>query len=133
MKEYLLDTNICVHLLRGDFNVKEAIEKVGWENCSISEITVAELMYGAECSSHKEENKSVISDLCNHLRIIPISGCINEFARQKAILRKRGQLIEDSDLWIGVTSIVHNMAMVTENMSHLSRIEGISVENWIQR
>lgn len=133
MKKYLLDTNICVHLLRGNFNVKDAIEKIGWDNCYISEITVAELIYGAECSSHAEENRNIIYDLCNHFQIVPISESIDEFARQKAILKRKGQLIEDSDLWIGVTAIAHDLIMVTENVNHLSRIEGITIENWIKR
>lgn len=131
MREYLLDTNICVYLLRGEEKVLKALSKVGWNNCFISEITVAELVYGAECSSHVAENKSIVEDLCNHFQIVPISSTINEFARQKAILRKEGKLIEDSDLWIGVAAVVKNMTMVTENTKHLSRIEGIQIANWL--
>lgn len=130
MKGYLLDTNICVYLLRGNDNIVNAIEKVGWLSCCISEITVAELVYGAECSRHVERNKDIVYDLCEHLRIIPISPCIDEFAQQKARLRKLGLLIEDSDLWIGVTSVVNNFIMVTENVKHLGRIDGIKIENW---
>ena len=48
MKRYLLDTNICVHFMRQKFGVDEHIEKVGWEHCCISEVTVAELLFGAE-------------------------------------------------------------------------------------
>ena len=40
--KYLLDTNICVFCLRGKFDVDAAIDKVGWDNCYISEITVLE-------------------------------------------------------------------------------------------
>lgn len=47
-KKYLLDTNICIHLLRGKYNVDSKIDSVGLGNCYISEITVAELKYGAE-------------------------------------------------------------------------------------
>ena len=48
MKKYLLDTNICIFLLRGKYNVNKKIDTVGLDNCYISEITVAELKYGAE-------------------------------------------------------------------------------------
>lgn len=48
MKKYLLDTNICIFLLRGKYDVDKKIDQVGLENCCISEITVAELKYGAE-------------------------------------------------------------------------------------
>ncbi len=48
MEKYLLDTNICIFLLRGKYNVDKKMDEVGLENCYISEITVAELKYGAE-------------------------------------------------------------------------------------
>ena len=42
---YLLDTNICVHFFRGKFGVAEKLEAVKAENCAISEITLAELVF----------------------------------------------------------------------------------------
>jgi len=44
--KYLLDTNICVFLLRGKLKLDDLIKEFGRENCFISEITVAELRYG---------------------------------------------------------------------------------------
>lgn len=40
---YLLDTNVCVELLRGNANIAQAINNVGIENCYLSELTVAKL------------------------------------------------------------------------------------------
>jgi tRNA(fMet)-specific endonuclease VapC len=40
MKSYLLDTNICIYFLKGEFGIDKKIETVGMENCYISEITV---------------------------------------------------------------------------------------------
>ncbi len=53
---YLLDTNICVHFFRGKFGVSERFEAVKVENCAISEITLAELVFGAENSQNPEKN-----------------------------------------------------------------------------
>lgn len=53
MGQYLLDTNICVFLLRGQYDVDKKIDEVGLENCHISEITMAELKYGAELGRKK--------------------------------------------------------------------------------
>ncbi|OQX78325.1 MAG: hypothetical protein B6D64_06950 [Bacteroidetes bacterium 4484_276] len=52
--EYLLDTNICIHYFKGRFGIKERIEKIGFENFAVSEITLAELIYGAEKSQQTE-------------------------------------------------------------------------------
>ncbi|MBB6005351.1 PIN domain-containing protein [Arcicella rosea] len=54
MKKYLLDTNICAYFLNGKFNLEAKIDKVGFENCAISEITIAELKYGVEKASTKK-------------------------------------------------------------------------------
>lgn len=51
---YLLDTNICVFCLRGKYHVDDAIDRVGWTNCYISEITVLELKFGVELSLQRD-------------------------------------------------------------------------------
>ena len=43
---------------------------------------------------------------------------------------KNGQLIEDADIIIGTTAIINNMVMVTENVKHIGRLNGIVVVNW---
>ena len=52
---------------------------------------------------------------------------------QKAFLRKKGQLIEDADIIIGTTAIINNMVMVTENVKYIGRLNGIVVENWMEK
>jgi tRNA(fMet)-specific endonuclease VapC len=51
VKKYLLDTNICAYFLNGKFDLEAKIDKAGFENCCISEITIAELKYGVAKSS----------------------------------------------------------------------------------
>ncbi len=60
MIKYLLDTNICAYFLNGKFDLVETIERKGFEHCAVSEITIAELKYGAEKSLYKEKNRKVI-------------------------------------------------------------------------
>lgn len=129
----MLDSNICVYLLRGKKEVLTHLLRVGWENCYISEITLIELLYGAECSNAIEENKREIQSFCDDLKVIPISGAIEEFAHQKANLRKQGKLIDDFDLLIGATARVYGLVLVTENVKHLERVSDIEIENWIKR
>ena len=40
-EQFLLDTSICVFFLRGKYNLSEKMLNIGWENCAISDITVA--------------------------------------------------------------------------------------------
>jgi tRNA(fMet)-specific endonuclease VapC len=41
-----------------------------------------------------------------------------------------GQIIDDFDLLIGVSSIANDLILVTNNESHLGRISKIKLENW---
>ena len=52
---------------------------------------------------------------------------------KKPFYVKRGQLIEDADIIIGSTAIVNNMVMVTENIKHIGRLNGVVVENWTEK
>lgn len=132
-QKYLLDSNICIHLLRKRAEVIDGIKRVGWTNCYVSEMTVVELFYGAECSQQRDKNMAEVESFIDAINVIPLSSCIKEFCHQKARLRREGKLIEDYDLFIGCSAVSNNCIMVTENGKHLSRIEGIVLENWICR
>lgn len=130
---YLLDSNICIHLLRNRPEVVYNIQRVGWANCYISEMTVVELLYGAECSQERERNVHEVEEFVKSVTVLPVSSCIREFCHQKARLRKVGNMIDDFDLFIGSTAVSYSCILVSENTKHLSRIEGIILENWIIR
>ena len=131
--KYLLDSNICIHLLRGNESVCNAIAKVGWDNCYISELTIVELYYGAECSVHRDRNVAEVEAFIADLNVIPLSSHIKEFCSQKAAMRRSGTMIEDFDLFIGTAAKVAGCVLVTENVKHMSHIEGIEIENWVER
>lgn len=130
---YLLDSNICVHFIRGNQRIISMIDKVGIEHLFISEMTVGELYYGAECSERKEENRRVVDTFLSFISVIPVSGAWKEFAKQKAYLRNKGSMIEDADIIIGATAIVHNMVVVTENIKHIGRLQNIETINWMEQ
>ena len=133
MNKYLLDTNICIFLFRGKYNINDQIKRVGFQNCCISEVTLAELKYGAECSEHITENNKLIDDFANSITILPIYSSLSLYAKEKARLRKAGNMIDDFDLLIGVTAVANNLILVTDNEKHLKRISKLKVENWINR
>lgn len=132
-KKYLLDSNICIHLLRKRPEIVAGIKRVGWSNCCLSEMTVVELIYGAECSMRREENLREVEAFVASMTVLPLSTSIHEFCHQKAELRRQGLLIEDFDMFIGCTAVANDCIMVTENVKHMSRIEGIILENWVMR
>jgi len=83
MKKYLLDTNICIFFLKGKYNLNEKLKNVGLDNCCISEITLAELKYGAECSNRIDENMKMIDDFAKVVAITPIFNSLGIYAKKK--------------------------------------------------
>lgn len=133
MAKYLLDTNICIFFLKGKYNLNEKLKQVKLENCCISEVTLAELKYGAECSDRVADNRKMIDDFAKEITITPIFNSLDIYAKEKAKLRKTGKLIDDFDILIGATAIANNLILVTENEKHLIRISKVKIENWIKR
>ncbi len=129
---FLIDTNICIYFLKGRFDLVNKFDEIGIDNLYISEITVAELKFGAAKSDHPTKNKKVIEKLINKFKQIPIYNSLDIFAEEKARLRKMGNIVDDFDLLIGATAMANNMILVTNNEKHFRRLKGIQIENWIK-
>ena len=132
MKGYLLDTDIVIFLLRNQKGVASHLAKIAPNNVFISEVTVAELEYGNYCSGRYEANKEILQLFLSSINILPFSKSIALYAKERYRLRKLGQSIEDFDLLIGCTAVAENLVMITNNVKHYSRIDGIQIENWIE-
>ena len=130
MKKYLLDTNICIYFIKGQFELDRKIKQVGEQNCFISEMTVAELKYGIENSNKPENLRAIIEAFIPKFFIIPIYHSLDIYAKEKAKLKKQGLLIDDFDILIGATSIINEMIMVTNNVDHLVKLDNIVIEDW---
>lgn len=131
--KYLLDPNICIHFFRGKFGIIDKLNEIGIEHCTISEITLAELVFGAEKSNNPKKNHKIIEQFINQLTILPIFDAIPIYGKEKARLQNLGKMISDFDLLIGCTAIENELIMVTENIKEFERIEKINIENWVKR
>jgi tRNA(fMet)-specific endonuclease VapC len=130
LKKYLIDTNICIYYIKGKFDLIKKFEKVNPDNCFISEITLAELKFGVENSEKKDKNQKALDNFLSGVKIVPVFHSLDLYAIEKARLRKAGTPVDDFDLLIGVTSVTHNLTMVTNNTDHFTRIKDISLEDW---
>lgn len=133
MKKYLLDTSICVFLFRGKYNIENKIDEVGFENCYISDVTLAELRYGAYKSNRKEYNLQLIDDFAKEVGVVSFAETIDVFASEKNRLRILGTPLEDFDLLIASAAISRDYILVTDNIKHFERVNNINIENWVDR
>ena len=128
----LLDTDICIELLRGNQTVIEK-RQIHDDTIAISFMSVAELFYGAEKSDHKMENISLIDEFLFTVEIIHSElEILKKFGEIKTNLDKAGNMLSDADIFIAATAIIKCNILITGNIKHFKRIEELRVENWIR-
>ena len=136
MNAYLLDTNICVYLINGKFELASRLRSTKISNCLLSELTVAELLYGVANSAptHQLINRQRLGDflLLFDERILPISDSLEAYAQQKAHLKRLGRLQGEFDMLIGSVAVAHRMTLVAHNTAHFSSMAGIVLADWVQ-
>lgn len=90
MRQYLLDTNICIYLLKDLYDIAAQIERCGRKNCFISEITLAELYYGASHSGQKEKKMQGVHFIEDYFTTLPIQPSFENSVISKACLGNKG-------------------------------------------
>jgi predicted nucleic acid-binding protein len=126
----LLDTDVCIEILRGNTRVMRHQDACP-EELAVSFMTVAELLYGAENSDHPERSAMLVHRFLMAVPVIQTAdGLLARFASIKAGLRRKRILIPDADIFIGATALEYADALVTGNAKHFSRIEGLRFEDW---
>ena len=133
MNGYLLDTCICVFLFWNKFNVKDKLNEIGCSNCYISDVTLAELKFGAYKSNQCERNLFIIKEFISEIGIVPFIEGIDIYSQDKAMLHRKGTPIEDFDLLIASAAKARNLTLVTDNIKHFKGIDNLMIENWVIR
>ena len=129
VKQYLLDTKVLIDMFKGNQRVQERIFRAEFHNCCISEITLAELYVGAFKGGRPKQLQE-IGFVCKRFRIVPISDALERYARLRVQLERRGESIDDFDLLIAATALTAGYTLVTHNLKHFDRIEGLRTEDW---
>ena len=130
-KMYLIDTDTVIYHLKGVKNVVEAFAAHAASPMAISVITYGELVYGAWKSAHPTHNLPKLRRLAELIPVIEVTrGVMDTFGSLKAELEKAGKMLDDFDLMIAATAMMHGYTLVTNNRRYFSRIPGLPVESW---
>jgi len=133
--QFLLDTNICIHFINGQFELAARIEKAGLINCFLSSITIAELLYGIANSAptRQPSNRQNLAELQQLFssRILTFESALETYAVEKAHLKSIGRLQGDFDLLIGSAALAHGLTLVTRNTRYFADIAGLVLEDWV--
>ena len=132
MKQYLLDTDICIELIKHNECVLEKVEAIGPENCFVTDITIAELFFGAAKSARPETFDDVDSIL-QSFDFKPLLPSLRLYGENKALLESQGRMIGEFDLLIGSCAVYHDLIMVTSNLKHFDHIPNIMLDDWAKK
>jgi tRNA(fMet)-specific endonuclease VapC len=132
MLTYMLDTNICIYVmktyppeLRDKFNALA-------EQLCISSITLGELHYGAEKSARRGENLTAIENFVARLDVLPFAEkAAAHYGQVRAELERAGTPSGSHDMQIGGHARSEGLIVVTNNMREFTRMPGVRSENWI--
>ena len=128
---YLLDTCICIALIKKMPSVVAHIRRVGADECKISEITLAELYFGAYKSGRKKHFDDV-EEIKSLFEQYSITDSLKEYGDIRYQLERIGKKIGDMDMFIAATALHENLIVVTGNTDHFERIPGLKIENWME-
>lgn len=133
MIQYVLDTNVLIDVLRNKpKEARKKMQEMGIDNCVVSDLTVYELYTGVAASAYPEINKDLLEKMFDKLGVIPASDGYWTAACEKDRLAKAGTPIEDFDLLIGCTALEYGLTLVTGNVKHMERIQGLRVQKWLE-
>ena len=133
MTRFLLDTNIVSDLVRNPRGrIAARIAEVGETSVCTSIIVAAELRYGAakRASSRLSVQLEAVLGAIDVLAFeLPADAAYGEL---RARLERIGKPIGANDLLIAAQALALGHTIVTDNEREFSRIEELSVENWLR-
>jgi tRNA(fMet)-specific endonuclease VapC len=132
--EYLLDTNICIYIIKKKpVEVFEKFKNLTIGDVGISSITLAELQYGIEKSSSPEKNREALEKFLTPIEILEYGyDATVEYGKIRAELEKKGVPIGPLDMLIASHAKSLDMVLVTNNIREFERVADLKIENWIK-
>ena len=128
---FLLDTDMVIYSLKGNEAVKQNLRAHINDSIKITVVTLMELYYGVYKSQKVTANLARLKMIERNMEIISSDEKSAEiFGMIKADLENRGIPLDDFDIIIASCALVHNLTLVTNNIKHFKRIDGLRLANW---
>jgi len=128
---HLVDTDWIIEFLKGN---KEVINKLSLlikrGNLCISIISLAELYEGIYRSRGQKKHLQGLNNFVSGVIVLNIDDEICKiFGKERASLRREGNLIDNFDLLIASTCLAYDLVLITDNIKHFERIKSLRVSD----
>ncbi|MAK83430.1 tRNA(fMet)-specific endonuclease VapC [Phenylobacterium sp.] len=132
MLRYLLDTNLCIRMLRDrPPQVRERFNLEADSLC-ISTIVMTELLHGAAKSARPAHNRNEVERFAARLEVLAFDAAAADHAADiRANLEARGEMIGGYDLLIAGHARSRGLTVITGNLSEFRRVDGLRCEDWL--
>ena len=129
--KYLLDTNICIHIMKHTQSVLRRFSEVSENSAGVSSITLAELEFGICNSKSYDKNRAKLISFLPLIEVLPFDDMAAvEYGIIRTDLQKRGIPIGPLDMLIAAHAKSRNLIIVTNNVREFERIDDLQVEDW---
>jgi tRNA(fMet)-specific endonuclease VapC len=131
MPRYLLDTNMCIYLMKHQPEVvarRFAQCYVG--DVVMSAITFAELQYGVAVSADPARERDNLASLIEDIPVMPFDGAA-ALAYGPIRLATRDSKKDPLDKLIAAHALALGVTVVTNNEKDFAKYPGVAIENWL--
>ena len=128
---YLLDTNICIYLIKQKPSVLKRFEMFSVGEVLISSITVAELQFGVAKSQAVGRNRAALEQFLLPLIVADFDlPAANAYGPLRALLQRSGTPVSAMDMLIAAHALSPKAILVTNYEREFSRVPNMAQENW---
>jgi tRNA(fMet)-specific endonuclease VapC len=133
MIRYLLDTNICIYLIkRHPPEVLARFQQIQLKQLYIPTITLFELYYCIEKNSSQQRNLAALESFIAPLTIVDFTlDAAKKAAKIRNHLQQQGTPIGAYDIQIAAIAFSLSMTLLTNNTREFARVKGLKLENWV--
>jgi len=131
--KYLLDTNICIYLIKKKpIGVIKRLSEIDINEVGISSITLSELEYGIEKSSNPEKNRLALTEFLALIDVYDFNNkSATEYGKIRAEFENNGLIIGPFDMLIAAHAKSLELILVTNNVKEFKRTSNLNIENWV--
>ncbi len=131
MPQYMLDTNMCIYLMK---NQPEVVAR-RFSECYVgdvvmSSITYAELEYGVAAAADPDQERINLANLVEDIKVVPFDAAAG-VAYGRIRLATKDIKKDALDKLIAAHASSLNVILVTNNEKDFARYPNVLIENWL--
>ncbi|MFT4252839.1 MAG: tRNA(fMet)-specific endonuclease VapC [Caulobacter sp.] len=132
MLRYMLDSNLCIRVLRDRPAGLRDRFNLNADALCISTIVLTELLHGAAKSARPEHHRNAVEQFAARLEVLPFDASAADHAADiRAALERSGRSIGGYDLLIAGHARSRGLVVITGDLGEFARVEGLRCEDWL--